>query len=173
MDNVSAVRAARRILESVTPLNKNCGNICGAKCCQSSDAGDGMLLFPGEETLYPKKSKMFSISKIKEPFFSFYITCDGTCDRALRPLACRFFPLIPFAEEKNGKIISGIRLDRRAWPICPLNPSGITGLSRSFVDSAKEATSVLLSSEENLRYIINLTNLINTYQNFSEAGNSL
>ncbi len=173
MDSVSAVLAAGKILEYVTPLNKNCGNICGKKCCDKSEAGDGMLLFPGEESLYKSATGMFSTSVINRPFFSYYVTCSGVCDRSLRPLACRFFPVIPFIEQKNETNIRGIRIDTRAWPVCPLAESGITGLSAEFVNKAKEAASILLSCEETMRYIIKLNKFIDSYKRVKETGNIL
>ncbi len=173
MDSVGAVRAAKEILKTVTPLNKDCGNICGKMCCGKSEAGDGMLLFPGEETLYKANSGIFSVSAINRPFFSYYIACNGMCDRSFRPLSCRFFPVIPFIEQKNGQYIRGIRVDTRAWPICPLAESGLTGLSRDFVEKAKEAASVLLNCEEIMRYIVKLTNFIDSYKSIDKAEGML
>ena len=47
------VRAAREMLEKVTPLKGDCGRVCGAACCRPDETGrGGMLLFPGEEALY-------------------------------------------------------------------------------------------------------------------------
>ena len=53
MEPLETVIAARALLESVTPLKRDCGRACGAACCQSDEDGQGgMLLFPGEEALY-------------------------------------------------------------------------------------------------------------------------
>ena len=33
MNALEAVRAARELLETVTPLQRDCGRYCGAACC--------------------------------------------------------------------------------------------------------------------------------------------
>ena len=44
---------AREKLNSVTPLKRDCGRVCGSRCCDSLEGEEtGMLLFPGEDTLY-------------------------------------------------------------------------------------------------------------------------
>ena len=43
------VSRARRLLADLTPLQTDCGALCGGACCKG-DEGTGMLLFPGEDT---------------------------------------------------------------------------------------------------------------------------
>ncbi len=41
--------AARKLLEEITPLQTDCGLVCGGACCQTHPGEEtGMLLFPGE-----------------------------------------------------------------------------------------------------------------------------
>ena len=51
---LEAVKAARDLLENVTPLPTDCGAFCSAACCKDDPDYEtsGMLLFPGEEALY-------------------------------------------------------------------------------------------------------------------------
>ena len=51
MNTPEAVLAARTLLGPLTPLQSDCGRLCGGACCQG-DEQTGMLLFPGEDALY-------------------------------------------------------------------------------------------------------------------------
>lgn len=45
--------AARKLLEEITPLQTDCGLVCGGACCQTHPGEEtGMLLFPGEAEMY-------------------------------------------------------------------------------------------------------------------------
>ena len=80
------VLRARALIGERTPLRSDCGQLCGAACCQADEDGQGgMYLFPGEEALLHGEDSDFA------PIY----TCDGTCARENRPLACRIFPLTP------------------------------------------------------------------------------
>ena len=69
--------AARKLLEEITPLQTDCGLVCGGACCQTHPGEEtGMLLFPGEAEMY----------------------------RANRPLACRMFPLVMLLRPDGVKI---------------------------------------------------------------------
>ena len=68
------------------------------------------------------------------------LMCSGVCDRSLRPLACRFFPLRPTA---RGRVV----MDRRGFFVCPLTESGMGGLNGDFVAAAREAAAVLCENE--------------------------
>lgn len=137
------VLQARELLEDVTPLKSDCGDICGAACCQEpeDDSITGMALFPGEEQLYFSKTDWYKIyydSKGKNPV----LVCKGECPREQRPLACRIFPLTPYV--KKGKL--SVRMDARAFDMCPLYRHGKKGLSDQFVKAVEEAAEVLWRS---------------------------
>ena len=53
MSAYDTVRAARNLLETLTPLKTDCGRLCQGACCQG-DEQTGMLLFPGEEAFYER-----------------------------------------------------------------------------------------------------------------------
>ena len=142
MDALQAIVNARELLNSVTPLNGDCGRYCGGACCQSDEDGQGgMLLFPGEEKLYDPLPPGFQISRDDGVLpGALLITCAGRCDRARRPLACRLFPLLPTRK--------GCRMDRRAWAVCPLMEHGKAGLRGDFVNAVKEAGRILYQCPE-------------------------
>ena len=108
MDKTTVLRA-RALIGERTPLQSDCGKLCGAACCQPDEDGQGgMYLFPGEETLLPGAGGDFA------PIY----TCAGTCAREERPLACRIFPLTPVKKE-NGW---GVKMDVRAR-VCVISAS--------------------------------------------------
>ena len=126
-------RECHSLLDSVTPLASDCGRLCDARCCAGGPE-DGMLLFPGEESMYasPAHSLNAGMEKIlpdtwhvkdsnillpgrSEPIM--LLVCDGKCDRSCRPVSCRIFPLLPWFDRK-GRI--RIRPDLRAAASCPL-----------------------------------------------------
>ena len=138
----AAVQKARGLLEDVTPLALDCGRFCAAACCQGDDE-TGMLLFPGEETLY----EACDFGEVMEAEYALagrparLFVCRGTCPRASRPLACRLFPLLP--RLKDGA--ASVAMDHRAACVCPLHSSGVQGLSPAFVQAAQEAAEALLA----------------------------
>ena len=54
-------------------------------------------------------------------------------------LACRVFPLM-FVSKNGGDV----RLDPRAWALCPLMNSGIEGLRGDFMSAARETARLLM-----------------------------
>ena len=142
MDSLSRVIAARSILENVTPLKNDCGRYCGGACCQSDEDGQGgMLLFPGEEALYRDLPEGFSIFPDDSVMAGGrLLVCEGTCQRSMRPLSCRLFPLLPTE--------TGVKMDRRGWAVCPLMEGGKRALNPEFVNAVNEAGRLLYGSKE-------------------------
>ena len=100
-------RQAHEILGERTPLPEDCGTLCGKACCRG-DHTQGMRLFPHETTALPQTVTADG---------GRLVTCSGTCNREVRPLACRIFPLFPFLHE-DGHITAEI--DARGMRLCPL-----------------------------------------------------
>lgn len=154
MDALDAVRQARDLLESVTPLRRDCGGVCGAACCQSDEDGQGgMLLFPGEEALYQELPEGFTLTRDNAilPGMTL-LTCEGRCDRSRRPLSCRLFPLTPVLVTENGQEKLKVRMDPRAFAVCPLCEQGIRGMAPEFGQAALQAARILCQCEEHKRY---------------------
>ena len=142
MDCLSAILAARELLQDVTPLRQDCGRICGGACCAcDGDGQGGMLLFPGEEKLYDPLPEGFEIQRDDAVMEGAgLLICAGECRRDQRPLSCRLFPLLPTRK--------GSKMDRRAWAVCPLMEWGKGGLSQEFVQAVKKAGEILYSCPE-------------------------
>jgi hypothetical protein len=105
--------AAYRLLDRVSPIDGDCGRLCGSACCCAGEEDAvaqgfslGIYLLPGEEKLFKKRDTRFewSVSKADDGDFPdswrgdvHFIRCKTPplCQRDLRPLQCRFFPLAP------------------------------------------------------------------------------
>lgn len=105
------------LLENLTPLELDCGSLCGVRCCQNTleESVCGMRLFPGEMEF--QKQLLLE----QDDGFSFpsghLVVCRGYCHRWNRPLSCRIFPLFPYMDI-SGRIQA--IYDPRAWRVCPL-----------------------------------------------------
>lgn len=160
MDGTEAIKEARSLLESVTPLKTDCGRVCGGACCQCDEDGQGgMLLFPGEEMFYVDPLPAgFALSESRELGIKcLLLTCEGHCDRKNRPLSCRLFPLLP---TENGAV-----LDRRGWAVCPLMEYGKQGLNPAFVRAVQAAGRVLYTCPEHRAFL----NAIHAYNRHLSA----
>ena len=137
-----ALGQARELLEDVTPLKRDCGRVCGARCCRSLEGEDtGMLLFPGEEELYRELPGW----QLRETPRGVLALCPGHCDRKERPLACRLFPAIPEETAEGG---CRVRMDERARAVCPLARQGTTGLAPEFTEAVRKAGLALMADGE-------------------------
>ena len=131
-----ALERAYALLEDVTPLTTDCGAVCDGRCCRESADSEGMLLFPGEEVLLSDAG-----FRIRPADGGYLLTCDGTCDRSLRPLSCRIFPLFPIlTEEGRVKAV----YDPRGYRMCPLvRECARVPLDRDFVRGVRRAGRIL------------------------------
>ena len=147
---VKALEAARKELETLTPLKINCGKLCGGACCQPDESGEnGMLLFPFEEAFYKDPIEGFPFHLADDD--TLYkggkrFVCEGTCKREHRPLACRIFPLrIRLEMDETGEETHAkAEIDPRAWCVCPiLEQGGLRAMSGEFVAAVERAGDLL------------------------------
>ena len=145
-----ALSLAREKVNHVTPLKRDCGRVCGKRCCRSLEGEEtGMLLFPGEEALVPKREGWH----IQETASGPMVICPERCDREERPLACRLFPLIPVIRE--GRIRAAV--DRRAAAVCPLARQGIRAMDPAFAAAVREVGEILAAEDEQRRFLERMT----------------
>ncbi|MBQ8954764.1 MAG: hypothetical protein IJ048_11680 [Clostridia bacterium] len=144
------LKQARALLAGVTPMNRDCGRICGAACCQPDEDGKGgVFLFPGEAELIG--GGWAQLSRVESgPGDGLMLTCGGTCDRNRRPLGCMIFPLTP---EVDGEGHVSMRFDARARPVCPLLRNGLMGLRTDFREAAQQAMRIIASDPEGLQFL--------------------
>ena len=138
----AAVSAAREKLKNVTPLKRDCGRVCGARCCRPLEGEEtGMLLFPGEVEAYAGKAGF----EVRKTARGDLLICSGTCDREDRPLSCRLFPLLPVIGD-DGKVRAVT--DLRAKAVCPLARQGKSAVDPDFAEAVREAGEILAAEDE-------------------------
>jgi len=142
------------IIGELTPLRADCGVLCGGACCKG-DADTGMRLFPHEESTLPVRELENGVR---------LVVCDGTCDRAERPLACRIFPFFPTIDER-GKIY--VEVDDRAVRLCPLlSHADELIFDKRFFKALKKAGKRLAKDPDCRTFLIDTTAEIDTYRAF-------
>ncbi len=133
----STWKAIYRLLDKVSPLKYDCGNLCGSICCSfdessSHDTDDfelGIYLLPGEEKLYNMNEDWLQWSISDAADFEFPLSWKGKiyfircktpplCPREHRPLQCRTYPLMPHLDEDDN--LSIILSDIETPYNCPL-----------------------------------------------------
>lgn len=103
-------------LDKVTPVDFDCGKLCGEVCCvfdSEEYPNDELALFllPGEELMY-EDSPDFDLYYIDARELEFPHSWKGDvclvkcrnpprCDRSIRPIQCRTFPLVPHITKKG------------------------------------------------------------------------
>ena len=138
----AAVSAAREKLKNMTPLKRDCGRVCGARCCRPLEGEEtGMLLFPGEAEAYAGKAGF----EVRKTARGDLLICSGTCDREYRPLSCRLFPLLPVIGD-DGKVRAVT--DLRAKAVCPLARQGKSAVDPDFAEAVREAGEILAAEDE-------------------------
>lgn len=151
-----------KMLEDVTPLTVDCGKLCDGACCAVTDEVTGMYLFPGEVVMY---NPMPVWGELHDNDFEYdggkkisLFTCPGSCDRSLRPLACRIFPLVPYA--KRGEKLK-IVMDIRGRGMCPLaSAMKIEDLDPLFVERVTSAMNLCMKVRETREFIYSLSEIL-------------
>ena len=143
----AAVSAAREKLKNVTPLKRDCGRVCGARCCRPLEGEEtGMLLFPGEAEAYAGKPGWKIVNTARGDI----VVCPGACDREERPLSCRLFPLLPvIGNDGTVRVIT----DRRAKAVCPLARQGKNAMDPDFIEAVREAGELLAKADEQALFL--------------------
>ena len=99
-------RAIYRLLNMVSPLDEDCGKLCGACCCTSVKEGSemGIYLLPDKVQNREDPWLTWTVEDPEDYEFPtswkgkmFFVNCNGPekCKRESRPLQCRTFPLAP------------------------------------------------------------------------------
>ncbi len=144
-------------LENITPIAGDCGKICGSKCCKG-DSTDGMLLFPGEKELFENKEG-FNVY-YDDRYSCYAVSCNGSCDRKLRPLSCRIFPyLIYIKDEKSAPVVAA---DIRAADYCPLLKEG-RQINRRFLRALRISAKISEQNKDIKEFLIHITGLLTDF----------
>lgn len=133
-------QAIYRVLNRVSPLETDCGELCGAACCTAElkaaegEGRDGapemgIYLLPGEDKLFDKHEDWLSWSSENAEDYDFpeswrgkvfFVRCKTPpkCPREKRPIQCRTFPLLPHIDEDG--VLSLVYNDLELPYRCPL-----------------------------------------------------
>ena len=125
-------QAIYRLLDRVSPIDTDCGQLCGAACCMGDPEGEetvGIYLLPGEEKLHSRHDEWLDWAEDYAEDYEFpdswtgkvcFINCKTPphCPREKRPIQCRTFPLTPHIDE-DGEL-SLIYNDLDLPYACPL-----------------------------------------------------
>ncbi len=135
----------------VTPLEGDCGILCGGACCRPDKKNTlGMYLFPGEENIFTGEEDWLEWER-RDPAADdfppswrhpvYFVRCTRPCPRERRPLSCRFFPLAPHLL-KDGTLL--LIYETMALPYtCPLIEKRVP-LKADFVDAVARCWQELL-----------------------------
>ncbi len=153
-----SIKRIYKRLDEVSPVDFDCGTLCGEVCCvydtDESHAEELVLyLLPGEELMYENSDEFelyyMDSSEIKYPHSwkdSIYLVkCKNPpkCDRSIRPIQCRTFPLVPHIS-KNGEF--HLVLDETEFPyICPIIRDHIK-LNEDFINVTYEIWKKLITN---------------------------
>ena len=110
-------KAIYRLLDRVSPVDYDCGKLCGAACCTCADVNSndmemGIYLYPGEHKIHNKKDNWLDWTVEDAADFEFpdswngpvyFVRCKTppVCPREKRPLQCRTYPLAPYISEEG------------------------------------------------------------------------
>ncbi len=150
---------AYALLENVTPIKADCGELCQKACCRVEEEITGMYLFPEENVMF---RDMPSYIRLYDTDFEYdygryadLLTCTGSCERSRRPLACRIFPLLPYCHEgESMKII----VDPRGKGMCPMaRVFSLEEFDPDFVDAVERAMNIIMKNPKVRRFVYSLS----------------
>ena len=125
----STFRAMYRLLDRVSPVPYDCGKLCDCVCCMPAGDELGIYLLPGEEKLFTGKEDWITWNYDNVDEYEFpdswsgkvaFLSCNTppVCDRKMRPLQCRTYPVAPHILEDEMLIL--ILSDMEVPYTCPL-----------------------------------------------------
>jgi len=142
------------ITDMITPLEDDCGKLCGKICCRPDQNNTlGVYLYPGEEDMFTREEDWLCWEQrnpAEDDFPAswsnpvYFIRCAKPCPRKHRPLNCRFFPLAPHLLKDNTLL-----LIHETLPLpyqCPLIKRKIP-LRKEFVDTVVRCWQELLTDQ--------------------------
>lgn len=149
---------AYALLDELTPIQADCGELCKKRCCKGTDE-DGMILFPFEKDFLG--GQRFLTFSQKGGFNT--AVCKGKCKREWRPMACRIYPFVPVVK---GETIE-VQPDPRATYVCPLVLHGKEYIDPKFIQAVKEAFTILGEIPGFEEFMKHYAAMLDGYQKFT------
>ena len=177
MADEKLILEARRLLADVTPLDFDCGTLCGHKCCRDDafqeESEVGVYLIPGELPLFDGTEDWLRWGFHSTREYDFapsweehgqipFMRCHKLCQREKRPLECRIYPLQPLLHE-DGRL----EMVYAPWAVgfCPLTERyTVADLRPDFVAAVHQAWSLLIQDPEMLDHVKWLSEQIRAFQ---------
>jgi len=147
------------ILNRVSPVDYDCGKLCNQRCCTYDGkdySNDDLIIYliPGEEKMFESSKsfevKHFDIKEInyphswKEGVYTVKCLNPPKCERQIRPIQCRTFPLIPHIDKSNHFYLI---FDESEYPYeCPLIKENIS-LNEDFINETYKVWRLLLKNK--------------------------
>ncbi len=143
------------MLDKVNPVSYDCGESCGSVCCQKEsfkgDTEPYLYLLPGEKEYLESAGSDIRIVRERgeehdlpgsfgEYVYVAYCKGPDKCDRRLRPIQCRTFPLVPRITQGGELLLT--RYDDELPYQCPLIEEKLE-LSEAFINATYEAWEIL------------------------------
>lgn len=142
---------AYSMLENITPIKADCGELCEKACCKDIDGEvSGMYLFPEENIMLRDMPKGFSLYDTDFEYdygqYADLLSCEGECLRTRRPLACRIFPLLPYINENDEMEII---VDPRGKAVCPMAKTmSVADFDKDFVSAVEKCFNMLAKNRK-------------------------
>jgi len=141
------------LLDKVSPIDGDCGKLCGAACCTCQSPEMGLYLLPGEEKIFSRREDWLKWDSLSAEEYEFPESWHGKihflkclkapfCDRKKRPLQCRTFPLAPHLDDDDNLYL--IYHSSKLPYSCPLITDKIS-LNEDFIKATYEAWSRLIT----------------------------
>ena len=145
-------------LDKVSPVDYDCGRLCNEACCvydEEDYANEELFLYlmPGEELMY-EDSDCFELYTMQsntsgytdnweDNVFLVKCTTPPKCDRKIRPIQCRTFPLIPhIGLDEEFHLV----FDESEYPyVCPLVNEN-KKLNEDFINETYDVWSMLIKN---------------------------
>jgi len=151
---------AYALLDELTPIKADCGELCNKRCCKGDDE-DGMILFPFEKDFLDGQRflKFFK----KDGFDT--AVCKGRCKREWRPMSCRIYPFVSVFKLKDETM--EVESDPRAKYTCPLFLHGGEYIDQSFIKAIKGAFIILSELPGFYEFIKKYNAMLDGYRKFT------
>ena len=139
-----------KLTANVSPRLEDCGRYCSQACCRT-DAGQGIYLLPGEHQLFSGQESWLAwdVQDCADYEFPdswegrvYFLHCSGQCDRNLRPIQCRTYPVAPHLTD-DGRFVL-VRETLETTYQCPLITDRMP-LSRDWLEATWRAWAKLLT----------------------------
>ncbi len=147
--HTKTIFAAYSLLDEITPLKYDCGNLCGGLCCENNGKDGetlGMWLLPFEREIL-EKTQEYTFGTADDNLETVF--CNGKCQRSMRPFACRIYPFYANISKKIGERSKiSIKIDPRAKLSCPIAmKDSFLRPSIQFMSCAKAAVRTLMMDD--------------------------